>query len=128
MDTQKKILILDDEDIIRDSLAIFFEDYGFQVFVASYVDSAIELIKENPVDAAIIDIRLPGKNGTELMKYIDEKNLNIICLVHTGSVGFELPEKLLHKKNISCDIFYKPVPELEVIKDRILEMLKENEQ
>lgn len=127
-DPDKKILIVDDEDIIRESLAIYFEDSGFEVFGAYDVNKSIEILEKNSIDAAIVDIRLPGKSGVELLNYIDQHNLKIVCLIHTGSIGFEIPKSLLQNRNIAQDIFVKPIPDISLIEKRIAEMLEQNKQ
>ncbi|THB72214.1 MAG: hypothetical protein D6B28_05990 [Gammaproteobacteria bacterium] len=47
------------------------------------------------------------------------------CLIHTGSIGFEIPEKFSRNKNISRDIFFKPIKDITTIKQRVLEMIEE---
>jgi DNA-binding response OmpR family regulator len=59
-------LILDDEESIRQSIAAFMEDEGYVVFQAESAEQALEIVRTHPIDDAVVDIRLPGQDGTPL--------------------------------------------------------------
>ena len=67
-----KILFLEDEKMIREVLAEYMTVTGYEVSECETGDEAIALIddKENDFDLAILDIRVPGKSGLEVLKYI----------------------------------------------------------
>ncbi len=71
-----RVLIVDDEQDIRELLSDFLESDGYQCLIASDATEALERFKsEGPIDLVMSDIRMPGKTGIELLgdiKKIDE--------------------------------------------------------
>jgi DNA-binding NtrC family response regulator len=67
-----QLLIVDDEEGIRDSLAMNFEIDGFKVIVAGNGHEAIELLKTKKIDFIISDVRMPKADGVILLKYVAE--------------------------------------------------------
>ena len=79
-----KLIIVEDERIIRESLASFEWD-TIQVEVVSLFDngvSALEFLKENPVDIALVDMRMPIMDGVEFIKCVRKEfpQIAIVCL------------------------------------------------
>ena len=72
MSTKKpaKILVVDDESSIRQSLSAILEDEGFDVFMAHDGATALELIGKELPDAVLLDIWMPGQDGLEVLKEI----------------------------------------------------------
>jgi len=69
-----RILIADDESIIRLGLKRILEDLGYQVVaVAADGDEALDLIRSTKPDLAILDIKMPGKDGLEVAHIIREE-------------------------------------------------------
>lgn len=71
------ILIVDDEEIIRESLADFFirvKEFGV-VDVAENGNKALQMIKDNKYDAVLTDINMPEMNGIQLVEIIREEKL-----------------------------------------------------
>jgi len=73
MNEPLKILIVDDENAVLMSLEAHFEDEGFEVISADSAESAIKQMSGKQVDAAIIDLLLPGIDGIELIRRLKEK-------------------------------------------------------
>ena len=65
---KNKILIVDDNNTLLESLKLYFEEKGYSVFTDTYGRSAIEKIKKKKPDIGIIDIRLPDVNGLDVLK------------------------------------------------------------
>ncbi len=63
----KSILLVDDSFVLRDRLAMAFEDRGFRVAVAGNVDQAIEVYRREQTALAVVDLRMPGKSGLSLI-------------------------------------------------------------
>ncbi|MFH1783657.1 MAG: diguanylate cyclase [bacterium] len=78
------ILIIDDEPIIRDTMACIFTDEGYQVVVASTGTEAIALGKTSFFNVAIIDLKLPDMNGLEVLGAIRQSNPLICALLITS--------------------------------------------
>lgn len=68
----KKILVIDDEEIIIKSLSKFLEKNGYEVFVAKNGQDAIVMAEEEDFDLILADIRMPGMNGVETVERIYE--------------------------------------------------------
>jgi DNA-binding response OmpR family regulator len=66
----KRILVVDDEDVIVDLLIAILTDQGYEVDSASDAAGALEKIRENIYDAAILDFNLPDMNGVMLHREI----------------------------------------------------------
>ncbi|NIM58631.1 MAG: response regulator [Candidatus Aminicenantes bacterium] len=68
MKKRTKILVVDDEDIVRDSLRDWLEGVGYKVDTAESADKALQIIKQKKIKIMIADLIMPGMNGIELMK------------------------------------------------------------
>ena len=64
----QSIILVDDEDHFRERLARAFSNRGYTVYEAGEVDQALEMIKDKHPDWALIDLRMPGKSGLDLIK------------------------------------------------------------
>lgn len=108
-------LILDDEQSIRQSIASFLEDEGYTVFRAESSEAAIELVKKHPIDAAVVDIRLPGKDGNAFMLEARKIRPAIKFVVHTGSADYT-PPAAIQALGVTHDrVLIKPVSDLNII-------------
>lgn len=67
---QKTILVVDDETLMRQQLNTLFEKYGFLCLQAGSAKDAREIMLQNKIDLATIDIIMPGESGIELTKWI----------------------------------------------------------
>jgi DNA-binding response OmpR family regulator len=70
--SEKKILLVDDEDGIQLLYREEFEDDGFTVDSAINGEEALEHFKNNPPDLVILDINMPGMNGIEVLRQMKE--------------------------------------------------------
>ncbi len=117
---QKTILILDDEESIRKSFSAFLEDEGYIVFQAASTEEALEVLKNNEIHRAIVDIRLPDKDGNVFMIEAKKINPEIKFIISTGSSDYILPETVKKLGVSSEHIFIKPVGDLKILKDALL--------
>ena len=83
------ILLIDDEDFFRQRLACAFEKRGFEVAEAANYEQAITAIKKYQPDMAVVDLKMPGRSGLEViktgLKIIPE--LQFIVLTGYGSIA-----------------------------------------
>lgn len=84
--TMKKILIIEDEKIIRNELKSLLENSGYEVLIIEEFDNVKENIKNMKFDLILMDINLPNKNGEILLKEI-RKESNVPIIMVTSRVG-----------------------------------------
>ncbi len=66
----KRILVVDDEDPIRDYLKEELTDEGYEVVLATSAPEALKIIEKEDLDLVILDIRMPGITGVEALPRI----------------------------------------------------------
>ena len=95
-----KILLIDDDEWIRDSLSIFFEAEGCRVLALETAEEGIAAIKDQVFDLIIVDYKLPGMDGVEFIKRIRNTQAGAIKVLITayrnGSVVSEAKELKIH--------------------------------
>ena len=101
-----RILVVDDDTAITDSMCEFVEAAGYQSFAASNADEAIKILEENIVHIVITDIMMPGMNGLELTDQI-KKNYHADVIVMTGYSADYSYEEAVNKG--ASDFVFKPV-------------------
>ena len=86
---QETLLIVDDEELIRNMGKRMLEKFGYRVFIASSGREAINILKEesNKIDLMILDMIMPDMDGRETFKHLKEINPDIKVLVTTGYHG-----------------------------------------
>ncbi len=68
MEKRTKIIVVDDEDIVRESLHDWLDGVGYDVEVAASAEEALEILKKKKINIMLADLVMPGMNGIELMK------------------------------------------------------------
>jgi DNA-binding NtrC family response regulator len=84
-----RVLVLDDEPLIRWAAASTLSHAGFQVIEAADVTRALEIIDTTPVDVALLDVRLPDGDGVDVLKELHRVQPACRCIVMTA---FRTPE------------------------------------
>lgn len=95
---KKKILVLDDEELLTKTFAILLERKGYDVFVCAHGDDALVMIEEEDFDLIISDIRMPGRDGVDVVKsiylYLSETSRNKPPVIFvTGYADLAVEEK-----------------------------------
>ena len=120
--TKGKILIIDDEEDVREVLRIHLESANYNVIEAENGEEGITLMKSGAnllqVGLIICDIRMPKVNGVEAIDFLKENAPSIPIMVVTGYPDSELAVSLL-KKGVK-DYLVKPVE-----KEKLLAKVKE---
>ena len=118
-----RVLVIDDEPAICLSLSAFLEDYGFRASTAESAEDALELMKSNEYDVCIVDMRLPGMSGEDLILLAHERYPNQKHIIYTGSISYNLPEKLKVLGMRPEHVFLKPVRVLSLLVKCIKELV-----
>lgn len=79
-----RILIVDDEEFVREAIELYFSTEGFQTFTASSGAEALERIREESIDLAILDIMMPGMDGIQLLREIKKFDADIEVVMASG--------------------------------------------
>jgi len=79
-----KILVVDDEEIVRNSLRDWLIESGYPVMVASDAFKALEILRKENIMILITDLKMPGMDGVELIKKGREINQNITAIIITA--------------------------------------------
>jgi CheY-like chemotaxis protein len=79
-----KILVVDDESIIRDLLYEFLTGQGHTVLLASSGEEALKFLSEPEIKLALVDLKLPGLDGLELIRSIKKLKPSLPCLLMTA--------------------------------------------
>ena len=80
----KPILIVDDEAIVRESIRDWLKNAGYEVSVAESGEEALKLIQKQNFGVMILDLRLPGINGIDVLKKAKALNKSIKSIVITA--------------------------------------------
>ncbi|GAB6188305.1 response regulator [Marinitoga arctica] len=85
----KKILIVDDSDVLRKILAFNFKKEGYEVYEAKDGEEGLQKIKEISPDLICLDIMMPKMDGFTVLKKLKEENLKYSIIVLTAKGGEE---------------------------------------
>ena len=116
-----KVLVVDDEPIVRESLRDWLAESGHQVFIAESGARALELVQSEKPGIAIVDLIMPGMNGIDLLKKAKELSPGIDAIIITayGSI----PTAIDAVKQGAYDYIEKPFcPEkVELLINKLME-------
>ncbi|MGH7952760.1 MAG: sensor histidine kinase [Limisphaerales bacterium] len=99
------LLIVDDEDGPRQSLRVIFKD-EYDLLMAEDGPTAIELAQKNEIDVAVLDIRMAGMSGIEVLERLKYVNPNIEAIMMTA---FETTDTIRQALRLrACDYINKP--------------------
>lgn len=113
-----RIMVVDDDSMIRECITAFLEDENFQVAAVSSAEEGLEKIAEVDPQVCITDLRLPGMNGESFIQSAHQLHPGTHFMIHTGSAYF-LGDELREIGMTSDDVLLKPVHDLSRISGRI---------
>ncbi|MDG9924496.1 MULTISPECIES: two-component system response regulator RssB [unclassified Pseudomonas] len=115
--TSAKLLIIDDDEVVRASLAAYLDDSGFQVLQAGNGLQGLEVFEREQPDVIICDLRMPQIDGLELIRRINVLNSEIPVIVVSGAgVMSDAVEAL---RLGAADYLIKPLEDLAVLEHSI---------
>ena len=112
------VLLVDDDDMIRECVSAYLEDEGFTVYSCATAEHALELIAAACPMVCISDMRLPGMNGEEFIM-----QAHLLCpatayLLHTGML-YTVSDELRSIGMSDDDVLLKPIHDLSKLVEKI---------
>ncbi|MFL5350416.1 MAG: response regulator transcription factor [Hyalangium sp.] len=78
------LLLVDDDEVFRERLARAFRERGYEVVTAGSVDQALAAARQESPELAVVDLRMPGRSGLELVRELRALDASTRILVLTG--------------------------------------------
>ena len=126
-----KILVVDDETVIRKSLRLSLEDEGYEVQEADNGPDALDMIRKAQPDCILLDLRMPGMDGLAVLAKVSEEfPLVSVVIVSGASAASNVLDAL---RLGACNYITKPIVDLDFLSHAIKNaversrLLKENE-
>ena len=123
-----RILIVDDELIMRESLAGWLERDGYYTEKAESGEKALEIVSRNRFDILLVDIKMEGMSGLDLLRHMKENDPDVAVIMITayGSI----PTAIEAIRNGAYDYLLKPFDpqELGLLIERIVEQQEINRE
>ncbi len=111
------LLIIDDDDVVRASLAAYLDDSGFRVLQAANGPQGMEIFESEQPDLVICDLRMPQMDGLELIRLISERQLDLPVIVVSGAgVMSDAVEAL---RLGAADYLIKPLEDLAMLEHAV---------
>jgi len=117
----ERILIVDDEQGIRDVMTLFLEDLGYEVLTAETGEEAIKVVEKERPPLVLLDMTLPGMNGMATLQKLLALDKHIGVVMATGQIDEKLAKESIQLG--AYDYVLKPfdLKHLElVVKTRLL--------
>ncbi len=111
--TAKRILVIDDEEYIRDSVIGFLEDFGFEVVDAENGRIGLEIFDSRQPDLVLCDLRMPEMDGLEVLASVRRKNSEIPIIIVSGAGNIADTVEALRLG--AWDYIIKPIQDMNVL-------------
>ena len=119
-----KLLTIDDEKQFTEMIKNYFEPRGYQVFIANSGDEGLVIAKLQKPDIALIDLKMPGKHGDEVLTELKTISPHTKAIMITASEGEgKIRESLLSLGAQEC--YDKPITSLKDLENSIKRILSE---
>ena len=102
-----RLLVVDDDPLVRNSILDILEDNGYDAFGADSVPSALDQLKVRPFEIVITDIMMEGKTGLDLLTALPDVSPRSVALVMTGYASKDLAVSAL--RSGAYDLLEKPL-------------------
>lgn len=115
-----RVLIVDDDIHIQESLTMFLEDSGFQVKACSCKEEALKVMTEFPVPSAcLIDLNLDGENGETIAAEILRTSPQTRCLIFSGT-AYKISHELKNLGMSQNNVIQKPIVDFDHLIQKIV--------
>jgi two-component system response regulator (stage 0 sporulation protein F) len=114
----KTILVVDDEDAIRELIAEEMKEEGYRVLTVNNARDALKIVEEEPLDLVILDIRMPGMDGLEVLPRILGLKEGLPVILNTAYTQYQ--ESFM---SWAADAYVVKSSDLTELKNKIQELL-----
>ena len=115
--TSATLLIIDDDEVVRASLAAYLEDSGFSVLQASNGQQGLQVFEQDKPDLVICDLRMPQMGGLELIRQVTERSPQTPVIVVSGAGVMNDAVEALRLG--AADYLIKPLEDLAVLEHSV---------
>lgn len=122
-DTNQTVYVVEDDEAVRDSLALMLRSAGLNVATYSNANAFLSAWNEDMAGCLVLDIRMPGMDGMELQKALNEQHSLLPIIFVTGHG--DVPMAVEAMKHGAVDFIQKPYREEELL-DKIQSALKQD--
>jgi CheY-like chemotaxis protein len=84
-----RILVIDDDDLVRTAVQQMLENRGFEVVVTSQGQHAVRILDDGRFDAIVVDIFMPGMDGLETIRALRERSPEVAIVAMSGTKFYE---------------------------------------
>lgn len=119
---KQRVLIVDDEEMVRESMSTYLEDSGFLVDRAGDGLEGLEHFRETPPDVVLLDLRMPRMDGLEVLEAIGAELADVPVIVVTGA-GV-LQDAMTALRLGAFDFITKPIVDMGVLEHTIQRALE----
>lgn len=120
--SQGHILVIDDEPVVCESLAVYLSDSGFQVDTACNGAEGLAFFRNHHPDLVICDLRMPVLDGLDVLKAINAESPETPVIVVSGQGSMN--DVVTALRNGAVDYLFKPLIELEVLEHSVRRALE----
>lgn len=119
-----QLLLVDDEEKILTSYRILLEEEGMNTFIANNGLDALKIMDEHPIDVVLLDVKMPGLDGVEVLRKTKQKHPLVEAIMLTGHASVESTVEGL--KLGAFDYLVKPI-DLSVLVTKVNEAYAKKE-
>ena len=117
-----QILVVDDDDIVRHSVGAYLEDSGFEVREADNGQLAVDSVRERAPDVVLLDLRMPGLDGLEVLAILAVEFPELPVIIVTGAGVLDDAIEALRRG--AWDFVTKPIQEMAILEHAIRRALE----
>ena len=120
MAEKRKLLVADDEEMIREAVASYLESQGYQVFLAENGEEALNILKREPISLVILDLMLPDLPGEEVCVRIRKQSRVPIIMLTAKNVEYDM----IHGLDLGADDYITKPFSLKNLSARVQAVLR----
>ena len=94
---KRHVLVIDDDEAVLQSCETILEDAGHEVALAATASAGLDMLKQEHFDLALIDLKLPGMNGLEVLQRASEISPDLVPIIFTGFATIETAVEAVRK-------------------------------